>query len=405
MKALFITWDGPAQNYLESLFFPIYERVQAADLTIDTLQYTWGDETQRRSIEAAARRVGLGYTARKVLRKPLAPATAAMIAKGAFDIVRQVREQDIDVLFPRSLIPAAMSLLALERLDGVELVFDADGFMADERVEYGGWSAEGMIYRVFRDIEAQAVRRARSIITRTEHAKRILLERAGAGTDASKIHVIPNARDEDEFRPVEGTRRAEIRTELGVPVQGPWVIYCGSLGPQYHPRELLEFFEQVRNRQDDARLTILTGNQDIITQLLPEFDIPEAVLDVRRVPPAEVPLFVAAADLGIAFRTPSFSQLGVCPIKVGEYLLCGTPVLSTTGVGDLDTQLDKPDTGRLLDDLSGERLAEAADWFVDEVLPRREDHRLASREQGVEVFGLEMCAQRYRKAFETCRGA
>ena len=119
------------------------------------------------------------YTVRPVWRTPQAPATAAMIAKGALDLVRYVRRHRIEVLMPRSIIPAGMALLALRFLPDVKLLFDADGLMADERADFGGWSREGKPYRALRAIEAAAVRRADVVITRTHRAKRILAERAG----------------------------------------------------------------------------------------------------------------------------------------------------------------------------------------------------------------------------------
>ena len=101
----------------------------------------------------------------------------------------------------------------------------------------------------------------------------------------------------------------------------------------------------------------------------------------------------------LAFRTASLSQQAVAPIKVGEYLLCGLPVLSTSGIGDLDDQLDAT-TGRLLGSLDDATLEAAAAWFTEEVLPARERYRAACRERGLEHFSLERSAEQYREAFD-----
>ncbi|MFP4601151.1 MAG: hypothetical protein ACLFVJ_23080, partial [Persicimonas sp.] len=245
MNALFISWDGPAQNYMESLFLPIYERVQHDDLSIRLVQFTWGDPTITDSVARTAARMDIGYDVRKVLRKPLAPATAAMIAKGAMDLVSLVKKHDIDVLFPRAAIPSAMTLLAEKMLPGVKIFYDADGFMADERIEFGGWNPQGLMYRLFRDVEAQICRRADSIMTRTHRAKQILIDRVGDPIDPDIIHPIPNAKDIEEFHPGTEDDRRAIRDSLGVSDEAPLLIYVGSLGPHYHPRELLAYFEKV----------------------------------------------------------------------------------------------------------------------------------------------------------------
>ncbi|MFW5968590.1 MAG: glycosyltransferase, partial [Persicimonas sp.] len=394
---------GPAQNYMESLFLPIFERVQGDDLSIRVVQFTWGDEAITDSVAAAAAEADIGYDVRKVLRKPLAPATAAMIAKGAMDVVALAKKHDIDVLFPRAAIPSAMTLLAEKMLPDVKVFYDADGFMADERIEFGGWDPEGFIYRLFRDVEAQICRRADSIMTRTQKAKEILVDRVGDPLDPDIIHVIPNAKDVDEFHPGEADDRRKVREALGVADEAPLVIYVGSLGPHYHPGELLEYFEKVWERDERARLVVLTGNRDQIDERMHRVSFPEEAMTVTRVAPDEVPAYVAAADVGLAFRAPSFSQLGVSPIKVGEYLLCGTPVLSTAGVGDLDEQLGGRHTGRLLDELDDDHLAEAADWLYDDVVPNRDAYRERCREVGVDEFGMDACVRRYRRAFEDCK--
>ncbi len=403
MRALFISWDGPAQNYMESLFLPIFRRVQGPDLSIRVLQFSWGDEAITESVAETAEQWGIGYEAKRVLRRPLEPATAAMIVKGAADVVDQVRRHDIDVLFPRALIPGAMTLLAEKVLPDVRLFFDADGFMADERLEFGGWDPTGLPYRLLRDVESQVALRADSIMTRTREAKEILVDRVGASLEPDRIHVIPNAKETDAFHPGSPGSRDRIRDELEVDDGAPLVVYVGSLGPHYYPGRLLAFFEAVHRHDSDARFVVLTGNREVLEPRLAEADLPADALTMTRVSPERVPRFVAAADLGVAFRKPSFSQRGVCPIKVGEYLLCGTPVLSTTGVGDLDRQLDRPKVGRLVDDLDHSTLDAAAEWLTDEVLPARSEYRRAARRLGVEEFGMPRCVERYRRAFADCR--
>ena len=141
-------------------------------------------------------------------------------------------------------------------------------------------------------------------------------------------------------------------------------------------------------------MVVLTGQPDVANAACERVGVDPGDVVVRRVPPGQVPSYLAAADLGLAFRAPSFSQRGVCPIKVGEYLLCGTPVLATRGVGDVDAYLDGANLGTLLDDLSQETLEAAAAWFV-EARGARAAQREASRERGVALFGLDACARRW----------
>jgi glycosyltransferase involved in cell wall biosynthesis len=401
MRMLFVSWDGPGPNYHESLFLPIFARSRRPDDEIHLLQYAWDSDERNASVRSAAQRLGMPYTARPVWRTPQALATAAMIARGALDLVRYVRRHRIDVLMPRSIIPAGMALLALRVLPGVKLLFDADGLMADERADFGGWSREGKPYRALRAIEAAAVRRADGVITRTYRAKRILTERADLSDD-EKIIVVSNGKDAEAFHPGTAAERSATRRELGLSDETPLLVYAGSLGPHYYPERMAAFAAVVQAKRPEAHLLILTGSLEVGQAACEAVGLDPSSYTVRRVPPDEVPRHLAAADLGIAFRTASLSQQAVAPIKVGEYLLCGLPVLSTSGIGDLDDQLDTT-TGRLLENLDDTTLEESASWFVQEVLSARERYRASCRERGLEHFSLERSAAQYHEAFRILR--
>jgi glycosyltransferase involved in cell wall biosynthesis len=403
MKVLFVSWDGPAQNYMESLFLPVLGRVRQEGHSVDVVQFTWS-ANDAASIHRTSRSLGISYSTREVRRKPLVVGTAVTIAAGAAHLARYVREHKVDVLMPRSIIPLAMALLAKRSLPGVKLFFDADGLMADERVDFAGWSRAGAPYRVLSYIEREGVRRADVVMVRTARAKELLIRRSGGRVDPERIHVIPNAKDQAVFQPGTEADRREVREGLGMDPGAPLLAYVGSVGPHYHPREMVALFSRLWTRRPDSKLLVLTGNRDRMDEALRGYDLPESSIVVDRVPPGEVPRYLAAADLGIAFRTPSFSQQAVSPIKVGEYLLCGVPVASTKGVGDLDAQLGT-DVGRLVDDLQDSTLEGLVDWLLEDVLPRREIYRTACRSRGVDLFGLDQCTRRLRRALADCATA
>lgn len=393
-RVLFVTWDGPAQNYMQSLFFPTFARAQReGGLKMGVLQFTWGDAAHIASIAESARAHDLLYTRHDVLRRPLKLAIPAMILYGAQRILKLVDEQGWDTLMPRSIIPAAMCLLALKQRPDLRLVYDADGFMADERVDFAGWSPNGVTYRLFRDWEAQAVRRAEAVMTRSHDAKQILQARAGAGYDADKIHVIPNGKDAEAFSPLDPTQRAAVREELGISPEAPLLVYAGSLGPQYHPEAMLALFDILHRRDPSARLLVLSRMREVIEALLPTLS-PEARQGVilHQCTAAEVSRYLAASDLGLSLREPSFSQRGVCPIKVAEYLLCGLPVVMLRGVGDLDRRFADLPALYVLDDLSHASLEQVADWLEQGRGEHAARWRALAREAGEREFSLDHVA-------------
>lgn len=400
-KVLYVSWDGDAQDYMESLFLPLFGAASGPELGWRVCQFTWADQARTARAAKLAQELNIGYDHFGVLRKPQPVATAAMIAFGASVIERLIRMHKIDLVFARSTIPAAMSMLATWRHPKARFVYDADGFMADERVDFGAWRAQGPMYRLFRDLEAQAVRRAAAVMTRTERARQILIDRAGAGIDPDKIHVIPNGKDATRFAPAHIKESQAVRAQESVAQDAPWALYVGSLGPQYFPAELVRWFEALYARDARARFHVLTGQEEVMRAQLDPNNEAHQKITVKRVPPAQVPAYLAAADVGLSLRQSSFSQQGVCPIKIAEYLLCGTPVISTSGVGDMDEVLGD-ETGFVLNDLSPAQLDAAAGWVIDEVVPHRQAYSARCRAQGLARFDLERHGQSVKEMLLGC---
>jgi len=90
------------------------------------------------------------------------------------------------------------------------------------------------------------------------------------------------------------------------------------------------------------------------------------------------------------------SMQGVAPVKLGEYLLCGLPVIASNGIGD--SAIIAQDAGFLLDFPDEKALQMAADWFVGVVLSRRENFRIQSRATGKDHFSLEASVASYASA-------
>lgn len=395
MNILFVTWDGPQVTYLESLFLPIFQRLAGAGLHFHILQFTWGEASLIEYRHQACRQAGLAYRAQRIWRRPRALGSLLTALAGARLIRRAIGEQHIDAVMPRSTLPALATLLAL-RGSALPMVFDADGLPLDERVEFAGQSPASLVHRLLRDVEAQAVRQADRVLTRSPQAVEILLARVGSGTPPGKFHVVSNGRDTQRFSPGDAASRLRMREQLGLAANTPLLVYAGSLGPQYCLEEMLRLFGLVRQLRADARLLVLTGSPELLRSALERFAELAPAVSSRNVPGHAVPAYLACADLGLALRRSSFSMRGVAPIKLGEYLLCGLPVLASPGIGDTDAIAGS--AGRLLAGLDDAELARAARWFCDEVLPHRETLREHCRSTGIRHFSLEACANAYAAA-------
>ena len=395
---LFVTWDGPQVSYLESLFLPIFKELAKLGHAFHVLQFTWGAAEQRAATKTACEASGCTYRSVPVLRRPVAAGSLVTAVLASRQVRQAIVEGGIDIVLARSTLPAFTSRLALRHLPAVRLLFDADGLPHDERVDFGGWKPDGIAYRMLRDLEASAVRRADAVLTRSRKAVEILLARAGAGTSAGKFYVVGNGRDAEVFHPAAGPARAQVRRELGISDTAAVLVYAGSMGDQYCVPEMLEFFQLVRHRRADVQLLLLTGSPQEAARRVGDA-VDQSGVHILRAAGGDVPRYLGAGDLGLALRRPSFSMQAVAPVKLGEYLLCGLPVLATRAIGDSDEQVSQQ-AGRSLATMSSTELEAAADWFVDEVLQDRAGFGARSRQAGLRHFSLASTVDAYAGAIE-----
>lgn len=400
-RVLFVTWDGDAQSYLTSLFFPIFARLRGVGVDVHVLQFSFASASAIQRTRECAARFDIRYTHRRTPVRFRNALTPALIGWGALESIRYARRQRIEAFMPRSLVPAAMTLLAGRMGCDRPVIFDADGFMADERVDFAGWSRNGLPYRALRAVERRLAEEARSIVVRTRHAREILSERvADTQTDTvrRRIHVIPNLKDERVFHPASEEERLATRKTLGVPQDALLLVSAGSLAPHYHPDKQAAIVRRLLDGGDDAYWLVLTGHQHVAADAAKRHRLPGKRVIIDRVAASEVPPLLAAADVGMAIREPAFSQLAVCPIKVGEYLLCGTPVLATAGVGDVETYINER-SGLLLNGLGDEEIDKSCRW-ISSVRSRRESLRHSARAIGLSYFAMANLADLYEPVFE-----
>jgi len=399
MNVLFVTWDGPQVSYLESLFLPIFSRLKKIGINFHILQFGWADSNRIACTRDFCEQVGIPYRAVNVWRHPVKLGSFLTALLGAKYVGRISNEWSIDILMPRSTLPALMCLRAIKSTR-LTVIFDADGLPLDERVDFTSASASSIALRVLRDIEAEMVRRADRVLTRTRWAADVLLARAGAGTSANKFHVVGNGRDSEQFS-VSTEASAIARHELGIDASTPLLVYAGSLGEQYCVIEMLQLFRVVSLRHPGARLLILSGAPEIARAALANFSTLQPATIIKSVSSTEVPRYLACADLGLALRRPSFSMQAVAPIKVGEYLLCGLPVVATNGVGD--TSRIRENIGFLVERMDQNEMEAVADWFFSTVLPDRHGFAKRCRTLGCESFSLDSCVDDYVSAFRGLR--
>ncbi len=397
MRTLFVTRDGPGLTYLQSLFVPIFARLGSEGFPFDVIQFRWGAGQEGEDARRACEQAGIGYVSAPIWRRPAGLGPLAAAIAGRRHVRAAIRRFGSDAVMPRGSLAALSTPLRGGK--PVPMIYDSDGFDIDERVDFAGLSSSSFSYRLMRDIESQAVRDAARVVIRTESARPILIARAGPPVSEERFQVVTNGRDENLFHPHAPAERARARQEIGVHPEAPLIVYVGTIGHRQRTDQVGQLALALRRLRSDTRLLVLTGSPDEARSLLIE-RMPELaeMTTIMRVAAGEVARHLAAADVGTAQVHKSFSTQGISPLKTAEYLLCGVPVVGTSGVGLNDRALN---AGMMFDEAAGPEAA--AEWINAQVLARRDEFRARARAVGIEHFSLTRSVADYRRAMEAVR--
>ncbi len=248
------------------------------------------------------------------------------VAAGTVAATTLAKRSKARVVHGRASVSSAVAAMAA-KLAGVRLFVDADGPLSQEYVDAGAWKEGSLGHRITAWGERRAIELADVVAVLTEHRK----DEISPWLFGTPVHVLPCAVDANRFRPTP-ERRDAIRAELGL--TGTVLVYAGKPGGWYDTEEMVAFLSAAKDVFPSLTLLVLTREDDsAFSALCRGAGIP---LVTRAVPLEEMPAYLSAADAGLCFLRPFPSKLSCSPIKLGEYLACGLPVVSTSGCGDYD---------------------------------------------------------------------
>lgn len=264
------------------------------------------------------------------------------------------QEKTIDIVHCRSYI-AALIGLRMQKTYGTKFLFDMRGFWADERIDGNIWQINHPVfkhvYRFFKQKEIAFLNHADATISLTHNAKNKILHFPDVAITPDKISVIPCCVDIDRFdsQNINEENKNAIKKALGFH-DDVWILtYLGSIGTWYMLDEMLAFFKVLNLNKVNAKMLFLTNEpaEDIYKKAR-EHNIPAEKIVIKNVDYTEVPHYLSIAHFAIFFILPKFSKSASSPIKQGEIMSMGIPIICNSGVGDTDYVIEKYDCGILV---------------------------------------------------------
>lgn len=353
---LYISYDGMLEPLGQSQVLAYLEKL-AEDRSIHLLSFEkpedWARATERAVIDRRMRAAGIRWHPRRYHKRPTALATAWDISAGTFAALWLVLRHRLGIVHARSYVAGVMAWLAT-RLTGARFLLDMRGFWADERVDGGLWPRNGRMFRVAKGFERRLLLGADHVVSLTRAGVREMAQFPYLQGRMPPMTVIPTCADLTRFRPLQGRR-----TEAFV------LGYVGSAGTWYLFDAVAACFRQLLSLRPDARLLVINrGEHAYIREQLDAAGVPEDACDVKAAPHAEIAQEMARMHAGVFFIKPVFSKQASAPTKLGEFLGCGVPCLSNTGVGDMAAILQGERVGVAVDAFDASTLAAALEQLM-----------------------------------------
>ncbi|MHB8648215.1 MAG: glycosyltransferase, partial [Thermomicrobiales bacterium] len=174
-------------------------------------------------------------------------------------------------------------------------------------------------------IDTLTVRNASGVVSLTDAFLPVL--RAITGGKQQQFRVIPDAYDDRLYRPGD---RVQARVALGIPPDRFVIVYTGLTFAHHGVDLLVDAVAIVRETVPSAFLVLVGGRDGERAAIAEQAAHRDLTKSVRIIPPrpvAEIPIYLAAADVLVIPDT--VTKASASPLKLFEYAATARPIVAT----------------------------------------------------------------------------
>ncbi|MBD3410219.1 MAG: glycosyltransferase [Ignavibacteriales bacterium] len=254
---------------------------------------------------------------------------AEIATRGARTANELIRERGIDVVHCRSNLPALVGARAA-RGTTAKVLFDNRGLFSEEARLRG----DRLRAAAERRNERRLLLRADATVVVSNAFRDYVADAYDLPQSAiDKVVVIPNGFAKERFDYAEADRKRLKNDRFGKRIV---VAYAGAVASWHMFSETVEAFIRLRAKRPDAFFLVLTHQGERAKEALhqtaatsDEYLVAEAYGD-------DYGCLLSLADFGFSFRIRDVVSRVSAPIKFGEYLAAGLPVLLSPEIGDTE---------------------------------------------------------------------
>lgn len=365
MNILYISYDGLADLVSSSQVIPYLLGLSAKGAKIFLISYEKAEkirDTSAQNYFSDKMKAGGVVWKRLVYHKrPSVLSTVWDILCGVVAGLNAVKKEGIDIIHARGYVPSMIGAV-IKKISNKRLIFDMRGFWPEEKVDSGALRERGLLFRALKKMEEFIAGNSDEVVVLTSAARKRLLKNHAF---PSNVSVIPCGVDTYLF-----AEKKDDRTGRGTD-NYPSILYVGSLGSFYDVKAIFAFLKRVKEEFKDATLNIYSDcGRSYVDKEARAAGIMTDEYALRKVAHRDMPSVFASSDISLIFYKRRLSGDGCCPIKLGESLASGVPVVVGPGTGDCKDLIEGSGAGVVLDEYSDAEYTRALD-FIKELRGRK----------------------------------
>lgn len=292
--------------------------------------------------------------------------------------------------------PAGVIGYLLAIISRKKLTLDSFEPHAEPMLESGTWSRESFKFKILFWLEKKQVQRANQVISCVPSMRDYVKEKYDC--DLINSYDKPACIDFDLFD-IEKVKNKEltIKYELKGKVIG---VYAGKFEGSYLKEEVFEFVKTAENfwGKDKFRFILLTSHTDsFVKGLVERFNLNKDTIIQLFVPHYQVPDYIGLADFGLTPFIPVPSKRYGSPIKTGEYMAMGLPIVITKNISDDSDLIEKEGIGYVLQELSTREYKNACSTINDLIRDQATHERI--RSLAIKYKNFDLAANVYQSIY------
>jgi glycosyltransferase involved in cell wall biosynthesis len=290
-------------------------------------------------------RMGVNWCPLVYHKRPFIFSTLYDMCIGIFYGIFISIKRGIDFIHAQTYVGAAIAF-PIALLLRKKIIYDANGLLTEEYADIGVLKRESVFFKVANYLEKMFILRADGVIFISGRMSEKIIR--GDYIPHKKrnwnFEVIPSHVDMGRFK-FSGSKDTKLEEKYNL--KGKFVlIYIGSLGTWYMLSEMLDFFKVAKQNIPNAIFLILSHTEkNAIREEVYKKGIREQDVIITEALPDEIPGYLSVADAGIFFIKPVFSKEACSPVKLGEYLALGLPVVINSKIGVTEELIKSTNTG------------------------------------------------------------